>query len=112
MVVLMLAAMIIAAVPVRAETYVWVYKPDKSVQCESDGRSLDDDQTVLDQLGVRVGTRRKTGDGNSHLAACGFPSGSVNAYLIPRSDVDRVRAAGFSLFRPPHGLSAPVERRP
>jgi hypothetical protein len=75
---------------------IWVTRPDGAQSCSpGSGQSVEDGANELKKNKVRVLESRKGNDGKMHAMGCGMPSGSTNAYLIPRDDLPQAVAKGF-----------------
>lgn len=75
---------------------VWIARADGGQSCSPDSaQSLDKGAEELKKSGVRVLDSRKGGDGKMHMQMCGAPTGSTNAYLVPREDLPKAAALGF-----------------
>jgi hypothetical protein len=75
---------------------VWVTRGDGAQSCTpGSGQSLDDGANELRKSKVRVLESRKGSDGKMHAQMCGLPSGSTNAYLIPKDDLPQAVALGY-----------------
>ncbi len=74
---------------------VWVTRPDGAKSCEKgSGQSLDQGAMDLKAARVTVLQSRKGGD-KLHAQMCGIPTGSSNAFLIKRSELQAALMAGF-----------------
>ncbi len=72
---------------------IWVMSSDGKKSCSPlETESLDRGMQELKIAQVEVFESKKATDGNMHAQGCGMPSGSVNAYLILRSDLPKVLA--------------------
>jgi hypothetical protein len=79
---------------------VWVARADGAESCApGSGQSLEIGAADLRKLGVRVLDSRKGTDGQMHAQMCGMPTGSTNAYLIPKEDLSRALANDFVLAK-------------
>ena len=75
---------------------MWVARPDGALGCKPDsGQSLDTGAEDLKKAGVTILESRKGSDHKMHIQVCGAPTGSQNAYRIPRSELEKVKALGF-----------------
>ena len=84
-----------------------VYLPDGSAQCgkdgvAKDGRSLADDRTPIEKLGIRVIAEEKKKLPVNAITLCGAPTGNVNTYVILADDWKRLgsslKAEGFNIW--------------
>jgi hypothetical protein len=82
----------------------WVYdspsievaKYDGSLQCEmGQPVSLDQMEKELRAASIAVEAKAKKADGIQHPRMCGASTGTMNAYRIKTSDVEKARALGF-----------------
>lgn len=81
---------------VTAVDGVWVARPDGALGCKPEsGQSLDTVAADLKTAGVTILESRKGSDHKMHVQVCGVPTGSQNAYKIPRSEFEKAKALGF-----------------
>jgi hypothetical protein len=79
-----------------AANQVWIQRADGAQSCSTkSGQSLEDGATDLKNAKVRVLDSHKGGDGKLHAQMCGAPTGSMNAYLIPKDDLPQAVALGY-----------------
>ncbi len=82
--------------PAAPEGAVWIARPDGAESCSTKGaQTLEEGAAELRGKKVRVLDSRKDNDGKMRAAMCGLPQGSLNAYLIPRSEMAQAIAMGF-----------------
>ena len=77
------------------EPAIEVCKYDGSIQCESQGISLEVMEEELKREGIRVLGKRKGDDGRIYPAMCGGRNGSLNIYQILEKDVAKAENLGF-----------------
>jgi hypothetical protein len=75
--------------------FVKVYKYDGSVQCESNGTSVEEMQRELTDAGMAVECGQKAGDGYAYPAVCGASTGMINVYTIGVEDLSEAESLGF-----------------
>ncbi len=81
---------------------VVVYKYDGTLMCgQGKEIKLDVMATELMQRGISIISQRKTTDGLMHFQLCGSITGSVNAYEIVPSDLQKALDLGFSYLITP-----------
>jgi len=79
-----------------ADNQVWITRADGAHSCSpKSGQSLEDGAADLRNAKVRVLDSHKGEDGKLHSQMCGAPSGSTNAYLIPKEDLPQAVAQGY-----------------
>lgn len=74
---------------------ITIYKPDKSIQCESKGIDLDVMKNELTFAGVEVVCAKKGDTGLVVIAKCGASTTRINIYSIQASDWMRAKKLGF-----------------
>ena len=75
---------------------LFVYKLDGTKHCESSaGISLDSMAHELAGGGIEVLSSQKGFDGREGIAFCGTPTGQINIYEIPSSDLKAALRLGF-----------------
>ncbi|MGK5082420.1 hypothetical protein WDW37_03865 [Bdellovibrionota bacterium FG-1] len=79
-----------------AQDSVWVTQPDGALSCAPEtAQTLEQGAEVLQKHKVKVLEFRKGGDGKMRIQVCGAPTGSSNAYLIPRENLEQAKALGY-----------------
>jgi hypothetical protein len=79
------------------DSTVLIYKADGSLQCGgARGISIDEMERSLN--GIKVFSREKRPDGLMHIQVCGSPTGMVNVYEIPASNLPSAEKLGFQRF--------------
>lgn len=79
-----------------ADNQVWITRPDGAQSCTpKSGQTLEDGAADLRRAKVRVLDSRKGNDGKMHMQMCGAPSGTTNAYLIPKEDLPQAVTLGY-----------------
>ncbi|MCC8960330.1 hypothetical protein H8B02_45105 [Bradyrhizobium sp. Pear77] len=79
-----------------------VYKYDGTILCaEGSGIKLDDMAKELTSAGIAIISQKKATDGLMHIQLCGSITGSVNAYEIASSDLQKALDLGFSYLITP-----------
>lgn len=79
-----------------ADHQIWVMRSDGAQSCSTkSGQSLEGGAADLKNAKVRVLDSHKGGDGKLHAQMCGAPTGSMNAYLIPKDDLPQAVALGY-----------------
>jgi hypothetical protein len=79
-----------------ADNQVWITRADGAQSCSpKSGQSLETGAADLRNAKVRVLDSHKGEDGKMHAQMCGAPSGSTNAYLIPKDDLPQAIAQGY-----------------
>jgi hypothetical protein len=82
--------------PTAGPAQVWISRPDGAQSCTpGSGTSLEDGAAELRKARVRVLGSRKGDDGKMHAQMCGIPTGTSNAYLIPKDDLSAAVAHGY-----------------
>lgn len=85
-----------ATVNDTAALSVWITRPDGAQSCSpKSGQSLEDGAADLKKAKVRILDSRKGNDGKMHMQMCGAPSGTTNAYLVPKEDLPQAAALGY-----------------
>lgn len=86
----------VSAASSSTEETIWVTKSDGSKSCGAKkGIPLEAGKKALTQAGVRVITASKGNDGKVYIQSCGAPTGKVNAYKIPKADLQRASELGY-----------------
>jgi hypothetical protein len=71
-------------------------RPNGEQSCSANGdSSLKQDQEELKAAHIPVMNSRKANDGKMYIQMCGAPTGSVNAFLIPKSKLPDALALGY-----------------
>ncbi|MGY4319454.1 hypothetical protein [Bradyrhizobium sp. JR3.5] len=79
-----------------------VYKYDGTILCaEGTGIKLDEMAKELTRAGIAIVSQKKAADGLMHIQLCGSITGSVNAYEIASSDLQKALDLGFSYLITP-----------
>lgn len=75
---------------------VKIYKYAGVRQCEADsGISLEDMQNELSDAGIDVICAAVGNDGKSYITLCGADTGTINTYVIKRSNLSDAEQLGF-----------------
>jgi hypothetical protein len=77
------------------EDSVWVGKSDGSKSCEKDAVSLDASARELKGAEVKILAKKKLHDGKMRIQSCGADKGTLNGFLIPKSDLEKAQHAGY-----------------
>ena len=71
-----------------------VYKYDGSKQCQNEpGINLKEMEKELKS--IQIISSSKASDGLMHAMMCGSPTGTVNLFEIPKTDLNKALSAGF-----------------
>ena len=85
---------------VQAPQWVWITKSDGGKQCEKgSGVTLGQAQADLESAEVKVSDSRNISSGMMVAAACGMPTGRLNAFKIDLNDFPKAQAKGFVLAK-------------
>jgi hypothetical protein len=86
----------------RAEAnQVWVGKSDQATSCNTNpGISLDAMATELAQAGIKSFDKQKFHDSQLHIQMCGADKGTMNVYLIEKTQLQKAVSLGFSEIKP------------
>ena len=82
---------------------VWVVISDGQKSCESKSIPVESGGEPLRNSGIMIYQSAKGSDGLMHAQMCGAWTGSLNAYKIAASDVERAKKLGYKL--PPKSFS-------
>ncbi|MEZ0056190.1 hypothetical protein ACVII1_004334 [Bradyrhizobium elkanii] len=86
-----------------------VYKYDGTILCaEGSGIKLDEMAKELTSAGIAIVSQKKATDGLMHIQLCGSITGSVNAYEIASSDLQKALDLGFSYLITPQTATSIV----
>lgn len=66
-----------------------IYKSDGSIQCESNGISLETMKQGLVSANITVHCSQKGNDGLVRASVCGNSTGKINIYLINTNDISK-----------------------
>ena len=72
-----------------------IFRYDESIQCESEGISLNEMSLELINADITVYCAQKNSDGLTRVALCGTSTGSINVYLIDSDDLAAAQSLGF-----------------
>ena len=73
---------------------VFVFKADGSLQCGM-GKPISAEEMEKELKGIKVLSRDKRPDGMMHIQVCGSPTGIINVYEIPASQLAEAQSRGF-----------------
>jgi hypothetical protein len=73
---------------------VFVFKPDGSVQCDSNGK-ISLDAMKKDLAGIEIFSAENKHDGMMRIQVCGAPTGFCNVYEISEKDLEKANGLGF-----------------
>lgn len=79
----------------ESKSTVKVFQSDAAIQCESEGISTEDMQKVLAAGNIKVHCAQKGNNGMMQTTMCGSPTGSINVYTIPESQLEQAQMLGF-----------------
>lgn len=75
---------------------IWVVRSDGAKSCSPEvTESIDQGAALLRGAQIQVLESRKGSDGMMHAQVCGADTGSLNGYLIQKSDLKRALDLGF-----------------
>ena len=75
---------------------IWVTRSDGAKSCSpGSAQTVESAQRELENAKIRVLKALKANDGKMHAMMCGASSSTVNAYLIPKSELAGAIALGF-----------------
>ncbi len=97
-IILILLVLIVAAIPVMADS-VWIGRDTGATQCRcTEGRSLDADRAELEKLGVAIqdGCRGLFTDVVTCGACCVCSGNVVNFFFIDEEDLPIAQKAGWA----------------
>ncbi len=77
---------------------VFVYKADGTKQCGI-GSATSLQQAAQELTDVKIISQENKSDGKLYPMVCGAPTGKVNAFEIPESDLSKATAVGFKEFK-------------
>ena len=81
----------------KKDPTILVYKADGSLQCgKGKGTSVQEMEKQLD--GIKVFSRDNRSDGLMRIQVCGHPTGMINVYEIPASQLKEAEKRGFKKF--------------
>lgn len=84
----------------KAEELVWIGKPDEATSCGvGSGIELDAMANQLKASGIKVMEKRKIHDSKARIAMCGIDKGTMNGFLIPKSDAAKASSLGFKILQ-------------
>ncbi len=76
----------------------WVVQSDDSKSCEQDsGISLTQGARRLKQNQIVILKSSKETDGKAYIQMCGAYQGGLNAYLIPKKELEKALKLGFKV---------------
>ncbi|MCP4583895.1 MAG: hypothetical protein GY839_19970 [candidate division Zixibacteria bacterium] len=78
--------------------YVHIYKYDGSIQCEFIGYTVEQMKVQLTMSMIRIVDCYKSSDGMDYPAVCGYITGRINVYVIPRNRLDDALDLGFQVL--------------
>jgi hypothetical protein len=75
---------------------IWVQRPDGTMTCQrTSAEDLTNVGRALTEAGVHISAAQKGFDGLEHEETCGKPTGVLNTYRIPVSELATAQSLGF-----------------
>jgi hypothetical protein len=92
----LISPLIVHSAGTSSNRTLFVFKLDGTKHCEPyTGVNLDAMALELSGAGIEVFSSRKGYDGREGIAICGEPTGQINIYEIPSSDLASALSMGF-----------------